>query len=642
MKLKIFFIISLLFFSWCIQANKKIISIKRNNIQVDLLQSNGFTGYEIRDRGKIVLAFSRLGLKLRDTDLSTNLKFISNEPVKNVSETYNLITGKKIHDVYRAKEINVRFQNNEKYFLNIVFRVSDNGVAFRYEIENNQTQKNKSKHFITKEITSFNFPPESRAWLSPREKGGSGWCRTQPSYEENYQQEIPVGTKSVYGEGWTFPALFKSGKDWLLLSETAMPENYCGAHLSEDVIDGEYSIAFPDSVETKTGELAEPNSTLNWKSPWRMIIISDNLKDIVESTLSTDLAPDSEIGKCNFAKPGIAAWSWALLKDSATINSVQKKFIDYAASMKWSYCLIDGFWDTQIGFEKIRKLADYAATKNVGIWLWYNSAGKWNDTPITPRNRLLDSISRDHEFSSIHSMGIKGIKVDFFPGDGQSVMKYQQDILKDAAKYELMVNFHGSTFPRGYSRTFPNLMTTEAVKGFEYRTFSQQNENVAANHCCMLPFTRNVVASMDFTPVCFSEIPGIKRQTSNAFELALSVIFESGVQHIVETPEGMSKVPDYVRNFLTGLPTAWDDIKYIAGYPGKYVIIARKKNNKWYVAGINAQNSVVSQTIDVSFMHQPEIYLIADGSDKRSFSLKKIKQDKIKITLQPQGGLVLY
>lgn len=625
------------------ENNLHTIKSPNNQITVELKQENNILGYKIFNKGETVLEFSKLGLSLNKINLSEGLKIISSSPMKEISDDYEMTSGKKIHCIYKGNERIFKVSNRNGNILDIIFRVSNDGVGFRYIIEN--SLNTNEIYYIKKEITSFNFDKSTKTWLHPREKAGTGWARTQPSYEENYQQNIPVGTKSPYNEGWTFPSLFKTKNSWVLLSETDMPRNYCASHLSENVINGEYSLAFPDSIETITGDIATPNSTLDWMTPWRMIIIGDNLAKIVESTLSTDLASSSKVGKCSFAKSGIASWSWALMNDTATIFPVQKEFIDYAASMKWAYCLIDGLWDSQIGYDKIKELTEYANKKNVGLWLWYNSAGNWNDTPQTPRNKLIDPTVRKKEFQLLHEIGIKGIKVDFFPGDGQSVMKYQQDILEDAAINDLMVNFHGSTFPKGWTRTYPNLMSTEAVKGFEYRTFKQVDEDIAANHCCMLPFTRNVVAPMDFTPVCFSEIKNIKRTTSNAFELALSVIFESGIQHFVEIPSGMKKVPEYVQNFLSGVPVAWDEVRFIDGYPGEYVVIARKKGDKWYIAGINGKKEPIILNIDISFMRQHEINIITDGQNNRSFSIDKIdasKKHHIDVKINSNGGFVLY
>jgi len=316
--------------------------------------------------------------------------------------------------------------------------------------------------------------------------------------------------------------------------------------------------------------------------------------------------------------------------------------------MNWEYCLIDADWDTKIGYEKIKELSEYAQTKHVGILLWYNSSGDWNTTTYHPKSRLLTHEDRVKEFSKLKEMGIKGIKVDFFGGDGQSMMTYYQDIFEDAAEFGLLVNCHGATLPRGWHRTYPNLLTVEAVRGFEYITFEQMNADLEPNHSCMQPFTRNVFDPMDFTPVCFSEVPNIKRVTTNCFELALSVIFWSGIQHFAETPEGMvrqRRIPDYVKDFLREIPSHWDDTRFIKGFPGKLVVLARRSGNTWYVAGINGENIEKNLNLELLFLENEKTgMLITDGANNRSFTMQKITvtpEKPLETKLKGNGGFVI-
>ncbi|MCG6913108.1 glycoside hydrolase family 97 catalytic domain-containing protein, partial [bacterium BMS3Abin03] len=338
-----------------------------------------------------------------------------------------------------------------------------------------------------------------------------------------------------------------------------------------------------------------------------------------------------------------ASWSWVILKDDSTIYDVQHRYIDFASSMNWRYCLIDAFWDEQIGYEKIKQLAEYAKTKNVKILLWYNSAGDWNSTTLTPRDKMLTEKSRLSEFQKLKDMGIGGAKVDFFCGDGQSMMKYYINILKDAAKYNLAVNFHGCTFPRSWYRTYPNLVSMEAIRGEEYVTFGQYFADNQPSHCTMLPFTRNLFDPMDFTPVNFSGIPHIKRRTTGGFEIALSVMFTSGIEHIAETPSGMAAQKDFVKEYMSSLPETWDDVKFIDGYPGKYVVLARRKGDKWYIAGINGENTAHKITINVSFIGKSaKGFIITDSDNEKDFVKRDIDFSKpINITMQPHGGFVI-
>jgi len=439
------------------------------------------------------------------------------------------------------------------------------------------------------------------------------------------------------------PALFNSGKFWICITEAAVDTNYCGSRLSQLSPDGEYSVQFPQSTEGRTDEPIFPESVLPWNTPWRILAVTDNLASLVESTLGTDLATPAQYDVSSWLQPGIASWSWVIEKDGATVYNTQIKYIDFAASMNWKYCLIDAYWDTQIGYEKIKQISDYAKTKNVKILLWYNSAGDWNTTPLTPRDKMLTAESRHAEFQKLKDMDISGIKVDFFGGDGQSMMKYYIDILKDAANYNLAVNFHGCTYPRGWYRTYPNLVSMEAIKGEEYVTFGQYDADQQASHCAIIPFTRNLFDPMDFTPVNFSGIPNITRRTTGGFEIALSVIFTSGIQHIAETPSGMASQIDFVKEYMSSLPENWDDVKFIDGYPGKYVILARKKGDRWFIAGINGENTKRTMALNVPFLSDTTKGIIITDSTSTEYMIKRgVDFSKpVNVTMYAYGGFVI-
>ena len=361
---------------------------------------------------------------------------------------------------------------------------------------------------------------------------------------------------------------------------------------------------------------------------------------VLSNSLGTDLAAPAIKFDAKLLQPGHASWSWPLLKDGATVFDVQKKFIDYAVDMKWDYTLVDAEWDKQIGYDKMAELAGYAAGKGVGLLAWYNSAGAWNDAPQTPRSKLLTRDARVKEFARLRGMGIKGVKIDFFGGDGVSMIRYYVDILKDAADAGLLVNFHGATLPRGLERTYPNLMTAEAIRGFEFTTFDQKDHDVVPGHAVNAAMIRNLFDPMDFTPMVFGDMGPIKRITSNSFELAQSVLFLSGIQHFAEIPEGMATVPEYVRGFLRELPRRWDDSRFLAGYPGSHVVVARKAGASWYVAGINAEKAERTVELDLSFAGNGKGAMITDGTGQRSFSQQELAAGKVRVTIKPRGGFV--
>jgi len=578
------------------------------HLQAQVQLREGMPLYRILYRDQEVLEWSRLGLQLDAVDLSSNLRLVKHSEISDVADRYTLTHGKRTLNVYQAQEQAFDLADRAGNTLRIRFRVSDDGVAFRYEMPG----KTVEPVVVENELTSFDFPHDARAWLQPVAVAQTGWSNTNPSYEEHYQMDIPVGRTSPSEAGWVFPALFQSRGVWLAITEAGMDGNFHASRLKAHSPGGEYLIGYPMAAEVMPGGALKAQSTLPFNSPWRIIAVGD-LATLTNSSLGTDLA-EPAITDMPFAQPGLVSWSWALLKDEATNFDTQKEFIDYAADMGWPYTLVDAEWDTRIGEEKIRELAAYAKSKNVRLLLWYNSAGDWNITPQTPKHVLLSAESRRKEFAKLQEWGVRGIKVDFFAGDGQSMMAYYNAIARDAADFGLMVNYHGSSLPRGLARTYPNLMTMEAVHGFEMITFNQESADLAASHIAMLPFARNLFDPMDFTPTTFGEIPDRQRRTTNAFELALPVLLLSGLQHIAETPQGMAAVPDYVRHIMRKVPVTWDESRLVQGEPGKEVVIARRAGDIWYVAGVNGESVAKNWQLDLSFIQPANGVIVGDDA----------------------------
>ncbi|MFT3869774.1 MAG: glycoside hydrolase family 97 catalytic domain-containing protein [Nibricoccus sp.] len=609
------------------------------------LNAAGEPGYSATLDDKPILQSSKLGVVRDDADFTKGLKILSCGKIESVTDQYEILTTKRRVNTYAANRQVFHLTAAGGQPIDIIFQVSDDGFAFRYFFP--EDPKSSGVRKLSEEHSSFHFLPGTKAWLQPMSVAKTGWKRTNPSYEEYYQKGIDVGTTSTLGAGWVYPALFRSGETWLLVSESSLPRNYCGTRLRHESPGGEYFVGFPDSREVFQNGPCNPESKLPWLTPWRLVVVGD-LRTIVESTLGVDLADKPAQETVVVPRPGKASWSWPLLGDSQTVYEVQKKFVDYAAEMKWRYCLIDAEWDNQIGDEKMKTLVDYACTKNVAILLWYNSNGDWNDAPQTPRHRLLTRELRMAEFEKLKAMGVAGLKIDFFGGDGQSMIGYYHDILQDAVPYGFMINFHGATLPRGWQRAYPNLMTMEAIKGLEFITFDQKNADEEPAHATMLPFTRNVFDPMDFTPMVLDRISDrIHRRTTAAFELALAVVFTSGIQHYAEIPSGMAKAPEYVREFLKTVPEVWDDVRFIDGFPGKFAVLARKGDGRWFVAGINGEPDKKELTLDLNRLNAAGVKgtLIAEGVGNDLCLRKEEVQlgldRKIKITLMPNGGFVL-
>ncbi|HEY6528148.1 MAG TPA: glycoside hydrolase family 97 catalytic domain-containing protein [Cellvibrionaceae bacterium] len=599
------------------------------------LSAKGAISYNIRYNENNLVLNSTLGLELKNNTFVAGLTLKNASQGRLVQDNYSLLHGKKRTISYTANERIFRFANERQNEIEIVFRVSNDGVAFKYRL----VAKDSALQSFVQELTQFTFPSEARAWLQPVAVAQTGYANTNPSYEEYYQMDIAAQSPPASAAGWAFPALFRVGDSWLAITEAGMNGSFHASRLQASAMAGCYAIGQPMPAEVFTGGGLLAKNSASLETPWRIIAIG-SLANLMESTLGTDLA-DPAIKPMDFAKPGFVAWSWAMLKDDATRYDTQRKFIDYAAQMHWPYVLIDALWDTQIGKKRIAQLAQYAATKDIGIILWYNSSGDWNATPQTPKNILTDRQRRLKEFAWLKQAGIKGLKIDFFAGDGQSIMAYYNELARDASDFNLMLNYHGASLPRGLSRTYPNIMTMEAVKGFEFITFSQQAADAAPSHMAMLPFARNLFDPMDFTPTVFSNIKDIKRHTTNGYELALSVLFLSGWQHIAEIPSGMAAVPEYVKNILSDIPVSWDETRFIDGFPGKYAVIARRKADHWYVAGINAESTSTDLTLNLDFISTTG-EIITDGPAKAEFTRHSVQpSQKIQIKVKPFGGFLM-
>lgn len=618
-------------------------------LAIELLAGDdGSLLYRASRNGRTVLLPAPLGLRFDGAELSRGLQLQARSAPRRITERYELLVSKRRQHLHRAQERSASFVNARRQTLTVTLRAANDGVAWRLAAEAPDLPALR----LRQEIGGFRFAPGTRAWLQPMQVAKTGFEGSNPAYEEHYQIDQPVGTPSPLPAGWVLPALFRSGADWVAVSESGLDGSWHASRLAADSAGAHYRLAPPDAREAMaygaeaagvTGLsgalLAEGGPRLT--SPWRFAAIGA-LRTVMASTLGTDLAPPPAVPfDAARIQPGHAAWSWAILKDDVTTEPVQRQFVAYAARMGWNYLLIDSGWDVKIGRERMRSLVADAAAKGVGILLWYNSAGPWNTTPLTPRNQMHDAATRRQEFAWLREIGVKGVKVDFFGGDGVSVIRYYLDILRDAAEYGLLVNFHGSTLPRGWQRSWPNLMTMEGVKGFEFTTFTQADQDAVPAHAAMLPFARNLFDPMDFTPMVFGDIPHIRRVTRNGFELAQAVLFTSGIQHYAEVPEGMATVPEHVRATLRGLPRQWDETRFVAGVPGRQVVIARRQGTRWWVAGLNADATPAVLQLDLGFLGPRRGWITRDGDSPRELLRRPWRAGRsVALTLAPRGGFL--
>ncbi|MFD1316538.1 glycoside hydrolase family 97 protein [Namhaeicola litoreus] len=583
-----------------------------------------------------VLSNSSMGIERSDDSFTKGLKFISVSETIEIDETYESFAGKRSQIRNHAMGRTFTFETLNGNKIEIEVRVFDDATAFRYIFP----EKNEKFHKVLSETTGFNFYKKGRAWMQPYDIV-TKWT---PAYEKYYESNVQIGEISPNPQGWCFPALFKTGANWVLLTEAGLYDDFYGARLHNSSSNLAYTIGLPEDTEANGIGVKEPQHTLPWKTPWRVIVLGDNLGAIVETDVVKNLSKPNEIENIDWIKPGRASWSWWSDHPSSKSYNSMKPFIDLAAEMGWEYTLIDANWNTmQDG--SIEELVAYGNSKGVGSILWYNSGGPHNTVTEEPRDLMHDSVKRKEEFKKIAGWGVKGIKVDFFQSDKPFILQQYLDILKDAAAFKIMVNFHGATIPRGWERTYPNLMTMESVRGGECYSFASEYPERAPSHNTILPATRNVVGSMDYTPVTFSdnEFPHL---TTNTHELALAVIFESGWQHMADRVESYRAQPDEVIQFLKDVPASWDETKYIQGIPGNEMVIARRKGNNWFIAGINGEKTQKDFLGDFSFLTgEYDATFFSDGKDSRTFSINKSNlnsSSKVDLKLSPLGGFVIH
>jgi len=651
-------LLPMLLLSLSVAAGAVSISSPKGQLVVTISDNGGRATYSVTLDGRQMLLPSQLGFKADMGDFTQGLT-IKDTHEENISKGYDMWQTKQKHTLYVAKQLTVDFKNAKGQNMSVVFSVSDNDIAFRYVIPR-QKNDNPKCAVITEEATAFCLPDGTTTFLTPQIDPMKGWERTKPSYEEEYKADAPMTDRSRYGQGYTFPCLFHlaataqqpAGSDaWVLVSETGVSSLYCGSHLS-DYKDGAYTVAYPQQGENNGFGSPYASIALPGVTPWRTITVGTSLKPIVETTIAYDVVeplyePSQEY------QGGRYTWSWLIWQDNSINYNDQVKFIDLAAAMGYELCLVDNWWDTQIGRGRIEELSKYAQSKGVSLMLWYNSNGHWNDAPQTPRNCMDTPMARDREMAWLKSIGVKGIKVDFFAGDKQETMKLYEDILYDANRYGILCVFHGCTIPRGWERMYPNYVASEAVLASENVFFGEHAAIQEPFELTLHPFCRNAVGTMDWGGVIMNKYlsPDNKsrhtRKTTDVFEIATAFTNQTAVQCIAMQPNNLQELPQVELDFLKRIPTTWDETRFIDGYPGRYVVLARRHGTQWYVAGLNGTRQPMTLSLDLSGLNIKTI--LVDQADRKgqvtgvqSQPLKVDKKGKVKVTMQPNGGMLLY
>ena len=644
--MKFFIVMAMLLASSVASAENKQITSPDGKLVVTVADMDGRPSYSVSYDNVLFLKPSPLGIIANIGDFSSGMSLEKNVSTNKIDETYELASIKQSKVRYVANEAVFSFTQQGKTIYDVIFRISNNDVAFKYKI---YPQGETLSCVVKQEVTGFVFPDGTTTFLCPQSKPMGGFARTSPSYETSYTADDVAG-KNGWGEGYTFPCLFRNGDNgWVLVSETGVNGGYCASRLLGHK-GGAYTIGFPQEGEANGNGTVSPGIALPGETPWRTITVGKTLAPIVETTVPFDVVKPLYSAKGEYTY-GRGSWSWIIGMDGSTNYKEQLRYIDFSAAMGYQSVLVDALWDKQIGRDKIEELAKYGKDKGVALYLWYNSNGYWNDAPQTPRGIMDNAIARRKEMKWMQSIGIRGIKVDFFGGDKQMTMQLYEDILSDANEYGLLVIFHGCTLPRGWERMYPNFASSEAVLASENLHFSQGSCDHEAFNATLHPFIRNTVGSMDFGGSALNKYynadnapRGSRRVTSDVYALATAVLFQSPVQHFALAPNNLTDAPSWAIDFMKEVPTTWDEVRFIDGYPGKYVILARRHGDKWYIAGVNAQKETLKLKVNLPmFSNGEKVRLFSDDKALQG-SVKQIgigKKQELQLSIPCNGGILI-
>ena len=644
--MKFFIVMAMLLGSNIVSAEDKQIASPDGKLVVTVADMDGRPSYSVSYDNVLFLKPSPLGIIANIGDFSSGMSLEKNVSTNKIDETYELASIKKSKVHYVANEAVFSFTQQGKTIYDVIFRISNNDVAFKYKM---YPQGETLSCVVKQEVTGFVFPDGTTTFLCPQSKPMGGFARTSPSYETSYTADDVAG-KNGWGEGYTFPCLFRNGDNgWVLVSETGVNGGYCASRLLGHK-EGVYTIGFPQEGEANGNGTVSPGIALPGETPWRTITVGKTLAPIVETTVPFDVVKPLYSAKGEYTY-GRGSWSWIIGMDGSTNYKEQLRYIDFSAAMGYQSVLVDALWDKQIGRDKIEELAKYGKDKGVALYLWYNSNGYWNDAPQTPRGIMDNAIARRKEMKWMQSIGIRGIKVDFFGGDKQMTMQLYEDILSDANEYGLLVIFHGCTLPRGWERMYPNFASSEAVLASENLHFSQGSCDHEAFNATLHPFIRNTVGSMDFGGSALNKYynadnapRGSRRVTSDVYALATAVLFQSPVQHFALAPNNLTDAPSWAIDFMKEVPTTWDEVRFIDGYPGKYVILARRHGDKWYIAGVNAQKETLKLKVNLPmFSNGEKVRLFSDDKALQG-GVKQIeigKKQELQLAIPCNGGVLI-
>lgn len=616
----------------CVAQNEELsLKSKDNQNKIELsLSQDGKLSYKVIRKDQAIILDSPLGLNFENNDFTAGLSVVKVSPIEEKREKYELkVANNKVADhVFKSKSIT--FKNSKGALMTIDLIAGQEGVAFRYKF----LEQEKQTRILKNELTGFHIAQNAKGWLQPYNKAGD----YTPGYEDfyiNVKSGDPINGARGESVGWCMPALFNVNetKNWVLIAESGTDGSFPECHLDPDSKDGIYRIAFAKNDEKFTLPLADkgiayPESNLPWTMPWRVIMIGDKAGDILLSTMITDLAPASKITDTSWIETGKAAWSWWSHPEDFT-PEMYNKFTDVSASFGFKYTLFDAGWEKA---NKEGKIVDYALSKGVEPLVWGFSA------------EYFDPEKRKKRFQELAQMGIKGVKIDFWCSDRQEVMAALQGVFEDAAKEHLLVNLHGTTVPRGWHRTWPNFVTAEAILGTESYFYEPRFPEKAAEQNTVLPFTRNVAGPADYTPFALT-FRKYTRLNTAVHELAMAMIYTSGIIHFADSEEVFNSLPDELKKLLKEMPATWDKTEAIIAEPGKSIVLSRQKDKLSYIVGINGTNIEQSISIDLKKYAKgfSKFRLITEGKDKlMDFDIKTYSTKGMwHHNLAPKGGFII-
>ncbi len=622
-------------------SNAQTLSVKSpdNKIEVTVTNSDKL-GYSVSCNGKPIVNPSALGFEFKDEPAMTGNFSIVDQSYTSVSNTWIPVVKSKHAEVlnkYNELKLMLKEKSGLMRDLELYVRAYNDGAAFRYKLL--RSARIGDRH-ITKELTTFCIPGDPKAWIV--EYGGYS------SSNESEFMEHPLSylnEKSIAG----MPMLMEYDNNWWVAITEAEIDNYAAFYLGTN--------GNSNQLTTKLVPIpGDPESGVKVRfadevyTPWRVLMIGETPGTLIESEIIQNLNEPCAIKYPSWIKPGMSAWDNWWSGDVKMEMPVIKHYIDLASAMGWPYMLVDWQWYGKFNSPEaditkwapqinMPEIIEYAGTKNVRIILWLYSSD-------VNRNSAYKTA-----FPLYEKWGVAGVKIDFMDRDDQQMVNWYHDIIKCAAGNHLMVDFHGAYKPDGIMRTWPNMITREGVMGNEYYKFS---DKMSPEHNVKLAFTRLLAGPMDYTPGAFLNVTKeqYKNQTptvvwnTRAAELSKFVIYESPLTVVCDHPDNILNQPG--SDFLKIVPTTWDDIKFISGYPGDYVAIAKRSGDKWFLGVLN--NSIgKSVEINLSFLpagnYEAETWSDTKRSDKEPKDIAKktvlLKSPGIlKVTLAKDGGFV--